>query len=66
MAPRITPRSRRLLVRSSAVEGETRVYDGYLAELAQTKPDDLAVSAVSIIGPRNKVSQLVQNLSLLR
>jgi len=42
-----------------------RVYDGYLAELAQTKPDDLAVSAVSIIGPRNKISKLVQNLSLL-
>lgn len=24
---------------------------GYLAELAQTKPEDLAISAVSIIGP---------------
>jgi hypothetical protein len=43
-----------------------RVYDGYLAELAQTKPGDLAVSAVSIIGPRNKVSKLVKDLSLLR
>ena len=43
-----------------------RVYDGYLAELAHTKPEDLAVSAVSIIGPRSKVSKLVQNLSLLR
>ena len=43
-----------------------RVYDGYLAELAGTKPEDLAVSAVSIIGPRNKVAKLVKNLSLLR
>jgi len=43
-----------------------RVYDDYLAELAETKPEDLAVSAVSIIGPRNKISKLVKNLSLLR
>ena len=43
-----------------------RVYDDYLAELAQTKPEDLAVSAVSIIGPRNKVAKLVKNLGLLR
>ena len=28
-----------------------RVYDGYLAELAQTKPEDLAPAAASIIGP---------------
>lgn len=42
-----------------------RVYDDYLAELAGTKPGDLAVSAVSIIGPRNKVAKLVKNLSLL-
>jgi len=43
-----------------------RVYDDYLAELAETKPEDLAASAVSIIGPRNKISKLVRNLSLLR
>jgi hypothetical protein len=36
------------------------------AELAGTKPEDLAVSAVSIIGPRNKVAKLVKDLSLLR
>ncbi len=55
-----------LVVDMPASAQTNRVYDGYLAELAQTKPDDLAVSAVSIIGPRNKVSKLVQNLSLLR
>ena len=55
-----------LVVDMPASAQTKRVYDGYLAELAQTKPDDLAVSAVSIIGPRNKVSKLVQNLSLLR
>jgi len=54
-----------LIVDMPASAQTNRVYDGYLAELAQTKPDDLAVSAVSIIGPRNKVSKLVQNLSLL-
>ena len=43
-----------------------RVYDDYLAELAQTKPEDLAVSAVSVIGPRNSISKLVKGLSLLR
>lgn len=43
-----------------------RVYDDYLAELAETKPEDLAASAVSIIGPRNKISKIVRNLSLLR
>ena len=43
-----------------------RVYDSYLAELTQTKPEDLAANAVSIIGPRNKIAKLVQNLSLLR
>ena len=55
-----------LVVDMPASAQTNRVYDGYLAELAQTKPDDLAVSAVSIIGPRNKVSKLVQNLGLLR
>ena len=55
-----------LVVDMPASAQTNRVYDGYLAELAQTKPEDLAISAVSIIGPRNKVSKLVQNLSLLR
>ena len=38
-----------LVVDMPASAQTNRVYDGYLAELAQTKPDDLAVSAVSII-----------------
>jgi hypothetical protein len=42
-----------------------RVYDGYLAELAETEPEKLACSAVSIIGPRNRVSKLVKKLALL-
>jgi hypothetical protein len=42
-----------------------RVYDGYLADLASTKPEDLAPAAVSIIGPRNRISRLVRNLSLM-
>jgi len=41
------------------------VYDDHLAELAGTKPEDLAVSATSIIGPRNTTSRLVKNLRLL-
>jgi hypothetical protein len=42
-----------------------RVYDDYLAELAETEPEKLACSAVSIIGPRNRVSKLVTKLALL-
>lgn len=42
-----------------------RVYDDYLAQLAETKPADLAVCAVSVLGPRNKVSKLVNRLTLL-
>ena len=43
----------------------TRVYDEFLAELAGTKPGDLAASAVSIVGPRNRVAKLVKGLRLL-
>jgi hypothetical protein len=43
----------------------TRVYDEFLAELAQTKPDDLAVCAISVVGPRNRVSKLVKRLELM-
>jgi hypothetical protein len=42
-----------------------RVYDDYLAELADTEPEKLACGAVSIIGPRNRVSKLVKKLVLL-
>jgi hypothetical protein len=41
-----------------------RVYDEYLAELAETKPADLAACAVSIVGPRNKISKLVKRFEL--
>lgn len=42
-----------------------RVYAEYMAELAETKPADLATCAVSIVGPRNRVSKLVKGLDLL-
>jgi Protein of unknown function (DUF2000) len=42
-----------------------RVYDDYLAELADTKPDDLNVTAFSVIGPRNRVDKMVKKLALL-
>ncbi|MFD1515895.1 DUF2000 domain-containing protein [Pseudonocardia yunnanensis] len=42
-----------------------RVYDDYLSELAETEPEKLACSAVSIIGPRNRVGKLVKRLALL-
>jgi hypothetical protein len=43
----------------------TRVYDDYLRELAKTEPGDLALLAMSLIGPRNQVSKLVRHLELL-
>lgn len=43
----------------------TRVYDEYVTELAETKPDDLAVCAISVVGPRNRVSKLVKRLDLM-
>lgn len=43
----------------------TRVYDEFLGELAETKPDDLAVCAISVVGPRNRVSKLVKRLELM-
>jgi hypothetical protein len=43
----------------------TRVYDDYLAEVAKTHPDDLALLAISLIGPRNQVAKLVRHLELL-
>ena len=55
-----------LVVDMPASAQSNRVYDDYRTELAGTKPEDLAVSAVSIVGPRNKVAKLVKNLSLLR
>ena len=44
----------------------TRIYDDYLRELAKTHADDLAVLAVSLIGPRNQVAKLVRHLELLQ
>ena len=43
----------------------TRVYDDYLRQLAKIDPGDLAVLAVSLIGPRNQVTKLVRHLELL-
>jgi hypothetical protein len=42
-----------------------RIYDDYLAELAGTKPEDLAITAFSVVGPRNRVDKMVKKLALL-
>ena len=42
-----------------------RIYDHYLAELARTDPEKLAVCAFSVIGPRNRVDKIVKKLKLL-
>lgn len=43
----------------------TRVYDEYIAAMAQTVPEQLDLLAVSIVGPRNRVDRLVGSLPLL-
>ena len=43
----------------------TRVYDDYLTELATTAPVDLALTAISLVGPRAEVDAIVKRLSLL-
>ncbi|HEY0261075.1 MAG TPA: DUF2000 domain-containing protein [Lacisediminihabitans sp.] len=42
-----------------------RVYDGYLAELAATAEESLAITGISIVGPRKAVDRIVKRLSLL-
>ena len=53
-----------LVVDMPAAAQTHRVYDGYLDQLASTAPEDLAVSAVSIVGPRNRVEKMVKKLPL--
>ena len=42
-----------------------RVYDDYLAELAHTEPQNVGPSAVSIVGPKNRVDKMIKKLKLL-
>jgi hypothetical protein len=57
---------RRFLAADMAAAAQaTRVYDDYLRELAKTHSDDLALLALSLIGPRNQVAKLVRHLELL-
>jgi hypothetical protein len=44
---------------------QTRVYDDYLAQLADSAPDQIAYAAVSLIGPRRRVDRIVGGLKLL-
>lgn len=43
----------------------TRIYDEYVAAMAQTSAEQLEPLAVSIVGPRNRVDRLVGSLPLL-
>jgi hypothetical protein len=43
----------------------TRVYDEYLRVMSETKPDELEYSAVSLVGPRNRIDKIVHRLPLL-
>jgi hypothetical protein len=54
-----------LVIDMPAVAQTSRVYDDYLDELAKTPAERLALLAVSVIGPRNRVAKLVRRLELL-
>lgn len=43
----------------------TRVYDGYLEQVAGQRSADLDLLAVSLVGPRNRVDKVVGRLPLL-
>ena len=43
----------------------TRVYDDYLAQLADADSAEITYAALSIIGPRNRIDKLVKRLPLL-
>jgi hypothetical protein len=43
----------------------TRVYDGYLEQVAEHASADLELLAVSIVGPKNRVDKIVGRLPLL-
>ncbi|MFC7342332.1 DUF2000 domain-containing protein [Saccharopolyspora griseoalba] len=44
---------------------EVRVYDDYLARLADLSAEEVAYAAVSLVGPRKKVDRIVGGLGLL-
>jgi hypothetical protein len=54
-----------LVVDMPASAQTNRVYDAYLDELATTPAEKLDLSAVSIIGPRNRIDKIAKRLTLL-
>jgi hypothetical protein len=48
-----------------AVAQQTRVYEEYVAAVRQTAAEDFQYSAVSVVGPRNRVDRLAGRLRLL-
>jgi Protein of unknown function (DUF2000) len=54
-----------LVVDMPAAAQAHRIYNDYLGELARTEPDELAVCAFSVIGPRNRVDKIAKKLALL-
>lgn len=54
-----------LVIDMPAAAQTHRTYDDYLTELAATATTDTAPGALSIIGPRNRISKLTKGLMLL-
>jgi hypothetical protein len=48
-----------------AAAQQTRVYDEYLAAVADSPADELEYYAVSLVGPRNRVDKIVGHLPLM-
>jgi hypothetical protein len=56
---------RQLLLSAASFERPSTTAPGGRKLRAARKPEDLAVSAISIVGPRNQVSKLVKGVGLL-
>ncbi|WP_349897580.1 DUF2000 domain-containing protein [Parafrigoribacterium soli] len=58
--------SEAVLVADMPAEAQsTRVYDEYLAAVADTSSDALEYYAVSLVGPRNRIDRIVNRLPLM-
>lgn len=44
----------------------TRIYDEYLQQVAETDTADIRYHAISLVGPRNRISKLAHRLPLLQ
>lgn len=60
-----TSRPDLLVVAPNEVARRARVYDEYLAALAETPGEDVDYAGIAVFGPRNRVTALTKRFPLL-